>query len=223
MPNPPAPSTCPAGMCVRGLAGISDANADALPAMERSFFCIEYVFYTFSLSSIRGTFRAMLRNQSPVVHCGVAQADCVRRPRGGRFTKEGGGCVSKRLTALFIFAVAILTVLAFSVGPIGAQGTGTPGATGSGTGTAGTGTGGAAPTATRAATTTGTVAATTVATRASGSAVATGTGGGSATTTLPSTGQAQGGSINPVLIEVLLLAVAGIGAGFLLRRRASRT
>lgn len=146
--------------------------------------------------------------------------------------------MGKRLSMLLVLVVAFLTVFAFTAGSGLAQTTGTS--------TAGSGT--TAPAATRVATTapSATVAATTAATTApsatratTGSAVATGTGGGTTggsgavatgtgggttttTTTLPATGQARSGSTNFLIIEAIVLALAVIGTGVALKRRAPR-
>jgi hypothetical protein len=105
--------------------------------------------------------------------------------------------VSKRLSTLLVLVVGLLTVFAFTAGSGLAQ-----------TSTSTTGTSTVAPTVTRAAT----VAST---------AVATGTGG--AVTTLPATGQTQGGSMNFLLIEALVIGLAVIATGIALKRRAPRT
>ncbi len=139
--------------------------------------------------------------------------------------------MGKRLSLLLALVVAFLTVFAFTAGSGLAQTTGTS--------TAGSGT--TVPAATRAVT--ATVAATTApsATRATtGSAVATGTGGGATggsgavatgtgggttttTTTLPATGQAHSGSMNFIIIEAIVLALAVIATGVALKRRVPRT
>lgn len=146
--------------------------------------------------------------------------------------------MGKRLSLLLALVVAFLTAFAFTAGSGLAQTTGTSTA-GSGTSTAGSGT--TVPAATRAVT--ATVAATTApsATRATtGSAVATGTGGGATggsgavatgtgggttttTTTLPATGQAHSGSMNFIIIEAIVLALAVIATGVALKRRVPRT
>ena len=125
--------------------------------------------------------------------------------------RKVGTCVTKRLSLLLFLVVTFLTVFAFTAGSGLAQTTGSA--------TAGTGSATASPTATRAATVAPT--ATVAATKAAASAVATGTGG--ATTTLPATGQTRNGSMNAVIIEVVILALAVIGTGVALKRRASRT
>ncbi len=120
--------------------------------------------------------------------------------------------MGKRLSVLLFLVVTFLTVFAFTAGSGSAQTTGT------GSAAAAT----VAPTATRAATVAPTVAAT--ATTATGAtAVATGTGGATTTTTLPATGQTRNGSMNAVIIEVMILALAIIGTGVALKRRASRS
>lgn len=120
--------------------------------------------------------------------------------------------MAKRLSLLLFLVVTFLTVFAFTAGSGLAQTTGSA--------TAGTGSATVAPTATRAATVAPT--ATVAATKPAASAVATGTGGAT-TTTLPATGQARNSSMNAVIIEVVLLALAIIGTGVALKRRASRT
>ncbi|HEY7910119.1 MAG TPA: hypothetical protein VIC60_14655 [Thermomicrobiales bacterium] len=119
--------------------------------------------------------------------------------------------MGKRLSILLVLVVGLLTVFAFTAGSGLAQTTGTSTSTTGGTATVAAT---VAPTATK--------AATVAATSASSSAVATGTGGGTVTT-LPATGQAQGHSINFLLIELLVLGLAVIATGIALRRRSSRT
>ncbi|MCA1666770.1 MAG: hypothetical protein LC793_05090 [Thermomicrobia bacterium] len=123
--------------------------------------------------------------------------------------------MGKRLSILLFLVVTFLTVFAFTAGSGSAQTTGSA--------TAGTGSATASPTATKAATVapTATKAATTTG-ATSGSAVATGTGGATVTT-LPATGQPHSGSMNAVIIELMVLALAIIGTGIALKRRASRS
>lgn len=134
-------------------------------------------------------------------------------------SRKVGTCVAKRLSLLLFLVVTFLTVFAFTAGSGLAQTTGSA--------TASTGSATASPTATRAATVAATATVAPTSTRAassatSGSAVATGTGGAT-TTTLPATGQAHSGSMNAVIIEMLVLALAIIGTGVALKRRTSRT
>ncbi len=157
--------------------------------------------------------------------CGVAQPTalhivwvmgqlCVSVTPSRHRRRKVGTCVGKRLSVLLFLVVIFLTVFAFTAGSGSAQTTGT-GSASAGTGTAA---------ATRAATVAPTVAAT--ATRAATVAptvAATGTGGATTTTTLPATGQTRNGSMNAVIIEVMLLALAIIGTGVALKRRASRS
>lgn len=130
--------------------------------------------------------------------------------------RKAGAYVSKRLSTLLFLVVTFLTVFAFTAGSGSAQTTGSA--------TAGTGSATASPTATRAATVapTATRAATVAATATGGTAVATGTGGAT-TTTLPATGQPHSNSMNLLLIEVIVLALAIIGTGVALKRRAPRS
>ncbi len=119
--------------------------------------------------------------------------------------------MNRRIYLLGVVIVAVLTAIAFTAGGGAAQTTGSS--------TAGTG----SATATRPAT--GSVAATVPATRAASapaSAVATGTGG---VTTVPvsgTTGRAQASSVNFLPIEGLVLGLAVLGTGIMLRRRATR-
>lgn len=130
--------------------------------------------------------------------------------------RKAGAYVSKRLSTLLFLVVTFLTVFAFTAGSGSAQTTGSA--------TAGTGSATVAPTATKAATVaaTATKAATVAATATGGTAVATGTGGAT-TTTLPATGQPHNGPMNLVFIEAIVLALAVIGTGIALKRRASRS
>jgi hypothetical protein len=126
--------------------------------------------------------------------------------------------VSKRLLPLAFVFICVLAVTAWSVASVGAQ-TATTGSAVAGTtnpagGTTGTGvTGTTAPRATVAATGVG---------GAAGSPVATGVGGGNVSTTLPATGQQQGGSPMLSILVISVLGLAGLSAGFFLRRRALR-
>ena len=122
--------------------------------------------------------------------------------------------MARRLSLLLFLVVTFLTVFAFTAGSGLAQTTGSA--------TAGTGSATVAPTATKAATVAPTATVGATATKAAASAVATGTGGAT-TTTLPATGQTRSGSMNAVIIEVLILALAIIGTGVALKRRASRS
>ncbi len=115
--------------------------------------------------------------------------------------------MNKRLIMFLVTMLGMLSLVAFVAGPLGAQ---TPPA-----GTSTTGSVTAAPaTATRAPTTAPT------ATQAAASAVATGTGGA---TVLPTTGHPQqSGSFNPMFLELVVLALACVGVGVAVKRRATR-
>jgi hypothetical protein len=138
--------------------------------------------------------------------------------------RKAGAYVSKRLSTLLFLVVTFLTVFAFTAGSGLAQTTGSATAgTGSATASA-TRAATVAPTATTAATVapTATKAATVAATATGGTAVATGTGGATVTT-IPATGHPHSGSMNLVFIEVIVLALAVIGTGIALKRRAPRS
>jgi hypothetical protein len=119
--------------------------------------------------------------------------------------------MGKRLSILLFLVVTFLTIFAFTTGSGSAQTTGSA--------TAGTGSATASPTATRAPTVAPT--ATRAATAAGGSAVATGTGGATVTT-IPATGHPHSGAPNLIVIEAIVLALAVIGTGIALKRRAPR-
>lgn len=139
--------------------------------------------------------------------------------------------MGKRLSMLLVLVVGFLTVFAFTAGSGLAQTTGSSTA-GSGTtvpsatrATTATTAATTAPSATRAATSSAVATGTGGGTTGGSGAVATGTGGGTTTTTttLPATGQAHSGSMNFVIIELIVLALAIIGTGVALKRRASHT
>ncbi len=129
--------------------------------------------------------------------------------------------MNRRIYLLGLLIVAVLTAIAFTAGGGAAQTTGSS--------TAGTGSATATRPATGSvvATVPVTVAATVAATAtraasAPASAVATGTGG---VTTVPvsgTTGRAQASAANFLPIEGLVLGLAVLGTGIMLRRRATR-
>lgn len=115
--------------------------------------------------------------------------------------------MNRRISLFGLLIVAVLTVIAFTGGIGSAQTTGSS--------TAGSG----SAVATRPAS--GSVVATRAAT-VPATAVATGTGGGTTVPVTPTTGQARANSVNFLLIEGLVLGLAVIGTGVMLRRRATR-
>ncbi len=125
--------------------------------------------------------------------------------------------MNKRISLLGLLIFAVLTAIAFTAGGGAAQTTGSS--------TAGTGSAAATRPATGSVVATRPATSAVTATRAatgSVTAVATGTGG---VTTVPvsgTTGRARASSLNFVLIEGLVLGLAVVGTGIMLRRRASR-
>lgn len=121
--------------------------------------------------------------------------------------------MNRRISLFGLLIVTVLTVIAFTGGIGSAQTTGSSTA-GSGSAVATRPASGSvvatvAPAATRAATVPAT-------------AVATGTGGGTTVPVTPTTGQARVNSVNFLLIEGLVLGLAVIGTGVMLRRQATR-
>jgi len=124
--------------------------------------------------------------------------------------------MNRRIYLLGVVIVAVLTAIAFTAGGGEAQTTGSS--------TAGTGSATATRPATGSvvATVPATVAATATRAASAPASVATGTGGATTVPVAPTTGQARPNSVNFLLIEGLVLGLAVIGTGVMLRRRATR-